>query len=68
MSESIKQLAQKFKQPPEYLIKKMAEAGLPQQSPDDTVSDKDREQLLHYLSGHSTRRSVRGKKRFFALP
>ncbi len=46
---TVRQLAESVKQPVERLLKQMAEAGLPQKSGDDNVSNEQKSVLLNHL-------------------
>ncbi|GIX31896.1 MAG: hypothetical protein KatS3mg124_2368 [Porticoccaceae bacterium] len=46
---TVSQLAESVKTPVERLLKQMAEAGLPHSSPQDRVTEEEKQQLLAYL-------------------
>lgn len=48
---SVKELAAQVGAPPDRLLKQMSEAGLPQKSLDEKVSDVEKQKLLAYLKG-----------------
>ena len=54
MSESVKHFAVKQGWPVEYIINILTEAGLPQRSYDDEITEEDRTKLLYFLSGKET--------------
>ena len=52
---TVAQFAEQLKRPTAALIEQLASAGVPKQSPDDALTDADKERLLEYLrNAHGT--------------
>ncbi len=59
---TVAQFAEQLKRPTAALIEQLASAGVPKKSPDDALTDADKERLLEYLrSAHGTGGAERKK-------
>jgi len=59
---TVAQFAEQLKRPTAALIEQLASAGVPKKSPDDSLTDADKERLLEFLrSAHGTAGSERKK-------
>ncbi|RVT48371.1 translation initiation factor IF-2 [Rubrivivax albus] len=59
---TVAQFAEQLKRPTAALIEQLASAGVPKKSPDDALTDADKERLLEYLrSAHGTSGAERKK-------
>ncbi len=60
---TVAQFAEQLKRPTAALIEQLASAGVPKKSPDDALTDADKERLLEYLrSSHGTAAGAERKK------
>ncbi|MCP5283940.1 MAG: translation initiation factor IF-2 [Burkholderiaceae bacterium] len=60
---TVAQFAEQLKRPTAALIEQLASAGVPKQSPDDALTDADKERLLEYLrNAHGTAAGGERKK------